>query len=66
MNDRGRLEIGDRVSRMCAKPGQYHFHVKRGTVNHTGRSNFQVQWDDGARARYNQSELTYLPTKEKK
>lgn len=66
MNTRGRLEVGDRVSRMCATPGQYHKHIKRGTVTHTGRVNFQIQWDDGSRQRYDQSELTYLPTKEKK
>jgi hypothetical protein len=61
MNDRGRLQKGDRVQRMCAKPGQYHKHIKRGTVTHTGPVHVQVQWDDGSRQRYDQSELTYMP-----
>ena len=65
MNDRGRLQKGDRVERMCAKPGRYHKKVKRGTVIHTGRVNIQIQWDDGSRQRYNQSELTYVPEEKK-
>lgn len=65
MNDRGRLQKGDRVSRICAHQGGSHPQLKVGVIVHTGSTNVQVQWEDGTRRRYSQSELTYVPEEKK-
>jgi len=63
MDSQGKFQVGDRVT--IVYKGKIYHAAKVGTVTHV-HIMVQVTWGDGHTEKYHQSELTYLPTKEKK